>query len=55
LDENGNCKNSHAWFTYLAPYKKPEIGAVVFVCGGGAGAYAAMPLAAKIMSYYFRI
>jgi penicillin-binding protein 2 len=55
LDENGNYKDAHAWFTCFAPYKEPEIAIVVFVYGGGEGATAAMPIAAEILNYYFQL
>ena len=55
LDEDGNYRDSHAWFTSFAPYDDPEIATVVFVYGGGEGAVAAMPVSAEIMNYYFQL
>ena len=55
LDEDGNYKDSHAWFTSFAPYDDPEIATVVFVYGGGEGAIAAMPVSAEIINYYFQL
>ncbi len=55
LDEEGNIKTVHAWFTCYAPYEDPEIAVVVFVYGGGEGAATAMPIAAEILNYYFQL
>jgi penicillin-binding protein 2 len=55
LDEDGNYKDTHAWFTSFAPYDDPEIATVVFVYGGGEGAVGAMPVSAEIMNYYFQL
>lgn len=55
LDEDGNYKDAHAWFTCFAPYDEPEIAVVVFVYGGGEGASTAMPVAAEILNYYFQL
>jgi penicillin-binding protein 2 len=55
LDEEGNIKTTHAWFTAFAPYDEPEIALVVFVYGGGEGAITAMPIAAQILNYYFQL
>jgi penicillin-binding protein 2 len=44
---------THAWFTAFAPYDNPKIALVVFLQGGGEGSEAAVPVAAKIIRYYF--
>lgn len=46
-------KETHAWFTGFAPYEKPEIVVTVLIEEGGEGSAVAVPLAAKIMEYYF--
>jgi penicillin-binding protein 2 len=55
LDEDGNYKDTHAWFTAFAPYEDPEIAVVVFIYGGGEGAVVAMPVVAEIINYYFQL
>jgi len=54
LDEEGNLP-THAWFTAFAPYEDPEIALVVFLEGGGEGSQMAVPVAAKILRYYFNL
>ncbi len=51
-DAKGNLP-THAWFTAFAPYDNPKIALVVFLQGGGEGSEAAVPVAAKIIRYYF--
>ncbi len=51
-DAKGNLP-THAWFTAFAPYDDPKIALVVFIEGGGEGSVAAVPVAAKIIRYYF--
>lgn len=46
-------KEPHAWFTGFAPYDKPEIVVTVLIEEGGEGSSTAVPLAYKIMNYYF--
>ncbi len=46
-------KDPHAWFTGFAPYENPEIVVTVLVEEGGEGSSVAVPLASKIMEYYF--
>jgi penicillin-binding protein 2 len=46
---------THAWFTAFAPFENPEIAVVVFLEGGGEGSRTAVPVAAKILRYYFGI
>ncbi len=48
-------KPAHAWFVTFAPLENPRIALVVFVEGGGNGALVSVPIANKIMRYYFRI
>lgn len=52
LDSKGNLP-THAWFTAFAPFENPEIALVVFLEGGGEGSQRAVPVAAKILRYYF--
>jgi len=52
LDEEGNLP-THAWFTAFAPYEEPEIALIVFLEGGGEGSQVAVPVAARILRYYF--
>ncbi|HEV3231136.1 MAG TPA: penicillin-binding protein 2, partial [Candidatus Dormibacteraeota bacterium] len=51
-DDKGNLP-IHAWFTAYAPMVDPEVAAVVFIEGGGEGSSASMPVASKILNYYF--
>jgi len=46
-------KSPHAWFTGFAPYDKPQIVVTVLIEEGGEGSAVSVPLAAKIMDYYF--
>ena len=52
LDEQGYLP-THAWFTAFAPFDEPEIALVVFLDGGGEGSQTAVPVAARILRYYF--
>lgn len=45
----------HAWFTFFAPFNKPEITATVLIEHGGQGSSVAGPIARKIADYYFQI
>nr|MBC8264885.1 penicillin-binding protein 2 [Anaerolineales bacterium] len=53
-DEEGHLP-THAWFTAFAPAEEPEIALMVFVAGGGEGSTTAVPIATKILRYYFGI
>jgi len=44
---------NHAWFTGFAPYENPEIAITVFVEKGGGGATVSVPIAEKILNWYF--
>ncbi len=55
LDRDGRVKTSHAWFVSYAPSDRPEIAVTVFIYGGGEGSQVAVPVANKIMRYYFGI
>jgi len=44
---------THAWFLAYAPAEEPEIALVVFIEGGGEGSVTAVPVAARILAYYF--
>ncbi len=46
-------EKKHAWFTCFAPYDNPQIALVVLIEGGGEGHDAAVPVAGKILQYYF--
>ncbi len=46
---------THAWFVGFAPADNPQIALVVFVEGGGNGAEVAVPIAAQILGYYFKL
>ncbi len=48
-----NNQKEHAWFTAFAPYDDPEICLVVLIEGGGEGSEAAVPVAQKILKWYF--
>ncbi len=48
----GNQK-THAWFECYAPYENPEIAVIVLVEGGGGGHEVSVPIARKILEYYF--
>lgn len=45
--------NPHAWFIGFAPFEQPEIAFCVFIENGGAGSQVAVPIAKKILTYYF--
>lgn len=49
----GNENRTHAWFASFAPYENPEIVIVVVIEGGGGGHEAALPVAEKILRYYY--
>jgi penicillin-binding protein 2 len=51
-DDKGNLP-THAWFTAYAPMVDPEVAVVVFIAGGGEGSSASMPVASRILDYYF--
>lgn len=44
--------SNHGWFGSFVPYDNPQISVVVFIENGGSSAYA-VPIARKIMEYYF--
>lgn len=45
---------SHAWFTAYAPADNPSIALVVFIYNGGEGSVTAVPVAQKILQYWFQ-
>ncbi|HLC69680.1 MAG TPA: penicillin-binding protein 2 [Patescibacteria group bacterium] len=45
-------KDTHAWFTSLAPYDDPKIVVTVMVEEGGEGATAAMPIARDFLAWW---
>jgi len=48
-----NTERLHAWFTAFAPYENPEIALVVLVEAGGEGSDTAVPVARKILEWFF--
>ncbi len=53
-DAQGN-KPTHAWVAAFAPVDSPKIAMVVFVEGGANGALVSVPIANRIMRYYFNV
>ena len=55
--KNGLCapgrQPSHAWFAAYAPFDDPQIAIVVFIYNGGEGSITALPVAQKILHYWF--
>lgn len=56
--KNGDCLYpsripSHAWFAAYAPLDDPQIAVVVFIYNGGQGSEVALPVAQKILQYWF--
>ncbi|TSC95399.1 MAG: penicillin-binding protein 2 [Parcubacteria group bacterium Athens1014_10] len=51
--EVGGDKETHAWFTCFAPYEDPEIVITVLVENGGDGSSVALPVAKKVLNWYF--
>lgn len=49
----GNEDKTHAWFTAFAPFDTPEIALVVLIEKGGEGSDVAVPVAKKILEWYF--
>jgi len=52
IDAKGTMR-THAWFVGFAPLTNPQIALVVFIEGSGVGASDAVPIASKILHYYF--
>lgn len=46
-------RDPHAWFTCFAPYDDPEIEVTVLVEEGGEGSKVSVPIAKKILEYYW--
>ncbi len=44
---------THAWFLAYAPVENPQIVLVVYIWNGGEGSERAVPVAKKILDYYF--
>ena len=44
----------HAWFIGFAPYLQPQIAFCIFIENGGSGSRSAVPIARKIVQYYFQ-
>lgn len=44
---------THAWFIAFAPVEKPELVLIVYIWNGGEGSERAVPVAKKILDYYF--
>jgi penicillin-binding protein 2 len=49
----GLSKPTHAWFTAYAPAENPKIALVVYIYNGGEGSQAAIPVAQKILQFWF--
>lgn len=49
----GGDKEPHSWFTSFAPYENPEIVLTVLIENGGEGSAAAVPVAKKVLEWYF--
>jgi penicillin-binding protein 2 len=49
----GTANKPHGWFTGFAPYDNPEIVLTVLVENGGGGTTAAVPVAQRVLSWYF--
>ncbi|MBU1177722.1 penicillin-binding protein 2 [Patescibacteria group bacterium] len=45
--------DNHAWYTTFAPYENPEVVVTVLVEEGGEGSEVAVPIAGKILEWYF--
>lgn len=52
-DEEDNLP-THAWYVGYGPFEAPEIAVLSFVYDGGEGSATAIPIAQKILDYYFR-
>ncbi|OGF26626.1 penicillin-binding protein 2 [Candidatus Falkowbacteria bacterium RIFOXYC2_FULL_47_12] len=46
-------KDTHAWFTGFAPYDDPQIVITVLIEEGGEGSAAAVPVAKRVLEWYF--
>ncbi|MFH1427659.1 MAG: penicillin-binding protein 2 [Patescibacteria group bacterium] len=46
-------KNTHSWFTGFAPFDNPEIAITVIVEEGGEASDAAVPIARRVLQWYF--
>ncbi len=46
-------EKEHAWFTAFAPYEDPQIALTVLIENGGEGSQTAVPVANRILNYYF--
>jgi penicillin-binding protein 2 len=46
--------DTQAWFTCFAPYDNPQIAVTVLLEKGGEGSEYAVPVAKRILDYYFR-
>ena len=46
-------KPTHAWFIAYAPAENPQIALVVYIYNGGEGSQAAIPVAQKILQFWF--
>lgn len=47
-------KEAHAWFTCFAPYDNPEIEITVLIEEGGEGSTVSVPIAKKILEYWWK-
>ncbi len=44
---------THSWYVSFAPYENPEIAMAVLVEGGGEGSASAVPVARRVLEWYF--
>jgi penicillin-binding protein 2 len=54
-DDAQGHKPTHAWVAAFAPVDNPKIAMVVFVEGGANGALVSVPIANRIMRYFFNV
>lgn len=51
--QHGGSDKTHAWFVGFAPYNQPKVAILVLVEDGGEGSAVAVPIASKILEWYF--
>jgi penicillin-binding protein 2 len=52
--QHGGSDKTHAWFAGFAPYDHPKVVILVLVEDGGEGSKVAVPIAGKILDWYFK-
>ena len=58
--KEGFCANGkelpfHAWFLAFAPVENPQIALIVYIYNGGEGSEQAVPVAKKVLDYFFGV